>query len=220
MHGWCGDHRNWAPFAAQALSRGWSWQSPDRGYGPCQVLAPAWPGEGRRVLVAHSLGPHLLPAELLEQADAVVLLASFGRFVPHGPGGRRLRAALAGMARELQGARPEAMLQTFLEEAAAPQDISQLPSTILEAPLTTAGRQRLQQDLASLEATTGLPAGFPSHGPSLLVEAELDRIVLPEARQQLGLALPEADRIELAGCGHALLAEDLVDRVIGWIEEL
>ncbi|MFQ6539813.1 MULTISPECIES: alpha/beta fold hydrolase [Aphanothece] len=220
MHGWCGDHRSWAPFEAQARERGWGWQSPDRGYGPCPPLAPAWPAQGRRVVLAHSLGPHLLPAELLHQAEAVVLLASFGRFVPLGPGGRRLRAALAGMARELQGPNPEAMLHAFLEKAAEPQPISRLPATILEAPLTAAGRQRLLEDLARLEATSGLPCGFPSQAPCLIVEAERDQIVLPQARQLLREALPEADRLELRGIGHCLLADSLVDQVIGWIEQL
>jgi pimeloyl-[acyl-carrier protein] methyl ester esterase len=220
MHGWCGDHRNWAPFEAGARQRGWSWQSADRGYGPCPPLAPAWPGAGQRVVIAHSLGPHLLAPELLSQAEAVVLLASFGRFLPPGSGGRRLRAALAGMTRELEGASAETMLQAFLEEACAPQAVSQLPTTILEAPLTAAGRQRLQTDLACLQATRGLPKGFPCRVPCLIVEAELDRIVLPEARQQLRQALPQADRITLAGCGHALIAEGLLDQVIGWIEQL
>lgn len=220
MHGWGGDHRGWEPMAARARARGWSWQSPDRGYGHCPAVVPLWPGEGRRVLLAHSLGPHLIPIDVLRQAGAVVLLASFGRFVPEGPGGRRLRTALAGMARDLEGEAAERMLRRFLETAAAPQSFSQMPPTLLEAPLTATGRRRLQQDLARLAATDGLPDGFPSGAPCLIVEAGDDRIVVPEARQLLREALPRAERITLSGIGHALLEPSWIDQVFRWIEQL
>ena len=48
-------------------------------------------------MIAHSLGLHLLPATVLAQADAVVLLASFSAFVPQGRAGRAVAAALKGM---------------------------------------------------------------------------------------------------------------------------
>ena len=89
MHGWAGDQRAWEPWRQAAASRGWSLHTGERGYGRQTPHAPSWPGEGGAVLV-HSLGLHLLPSELWSQARAVVLLASFGTFVPPGPGGRRI----------------------------------------------------------------------------------------------------------------------------------
>ena len=89
MHGWAGDSHGWAPWHQACQARGWSWQSGDRGYGSLSQAEPHWNEEPpkasqRRVVIAHSMGVHLLPAEVLSQADAVVLLASFGRFIPEG----------------------------------------------------------------------------------------------------------------------------------------
>ena len=223
MHGWAGDARGWGPFQAAWTSRGWLWQCGDRGYGTHPPQSVAWLESGpRRVVIAHSLGLHLLPTALLEQAEAVVLLASFGRFVPEGNGGRRLRSAMAIMTNQLGGtlAEAEAMLHTFLERAAAPQSPSLLPPGINAAPLGEAGRQRLTEDLALLASTAGLPPSFPAHAKVLIVEGGEDQIVLPEARQLLRAALPAADTLVLAGIGHCLLSPALVPLVCSWIESL
>jgi pimeloyl-[acyl-carrier protein] methyl ester esterase len=129
MHGWAGDAQGWEPFHSTWSARGWAWQCGERGYGGQAPRPVAWQsGQGLKLVIAHSLGPHLLPAAVLAQADAVVLVASFGRFVPEGPGGRRLRSAMAAMASQLAGAEASTMLQTFMERAAAPQPASrQLP---------------------------------------------------------------------------------------------
>lgn len=221
MHGWAGDSRGWEPFAAAAERQGWHWQAPDRGYGPCPVHPAQWqPGTSRRVLIAHSLGPQLLPSELLAAADAVVLLASFGRFVPPGRAGRRLHAALAGMAEALRGPEAEAMLRKFLSEAAAPQPISQLPATIIDQPLTDAARRQLLADLELLAATTALPAALPTAIPCLIVEAGADRIVVPEARALLRQECPYAELILYPEAGHCLLGTPVVRQVMGWIAGL
>jgi pimeloyl-[acyl-carrier protein] methyl ester esterase len=221
MHGWAGDSRGWQPFAAAGASRGWHWQAPDRGYGPCPVQLPQWqPGAGRRVLIAHSLGPQLLPPELLAQAEAVVLLASFGQFVPPGRAGRRLGTALAGMAQALRGPEPEAMLRQFLSEAAAPQPLSQLPTTIIDQPLTEAARGQLLADLELLAATTALPAALPAVIPCLIVEAGADRIVVSEARALLRRERPHAEVIHYPEAGHCLLGTPVVREVMEWIAGL
>ncbi|MCP9942882.1 alpha/beta hydrolase [Cyanobium sp. ATX 6E8] len=221
MHGWAGDAQGWEPFQAAWQQRSWGWQCGERGYGQQPPKAVAWQqGAGPRVLIAHSLGPHLVPPAVLEQADAVVLLASFGRFVPEGPAGRRLRAAVAAMAEQLASAQAGAMLESFLERAAAPQPVNLLPPGITAAPLTEAGRQRLAQDLALLAATAGLPPAFPARARVLIVEGGADQIVVPEARALLRDALPTADRLSLAGVGHCLLSPALMPLVCRWIEAL
>lgn len=221
MHGWAGDGRGWEPFAVAARERGWLWQAPDRGYGPCPPQPAQWqPQASRRVLLAHSLGPHLLPPEALAAADAVVLLASFGRFVPPGPGGRRLSTALTGMAEALVGPAPETMLWAFLTEAAAPVPVSELPVTILDAPLAPEGRQRLRDDLELLEQGSGLPAALPAAIPCLIVEAGADRIVVPEARELLRRERPEASVIHYPEAGHCLLGTPVVRDLLAWIDSL
>lgn len=223
MHGWAGDARGWGSFELAWQARGWRWQCGERGYGIRPPQPVDWrPQPGPRVLVAHSLGPHLLPAAVLEQADALVLLASFGRFVPEGREGRRLQTALAAMAAQLADTENAAaeMLQTFLERAAAPQPASLLPPSPAAAPLPLQGRRRLLEDLELLGSRTGLPPGYPIQVPTLIVEAAADQIVVPEARRLLREALPGADRIELAGIGHGLLSPALVPLVCGWLEAL
>jgi pimeloyl-[acyl-carrier protein] methyl ester esterase len=221
MHGWAGDSRGWQPFAAAAAARGWRWAMPDRGYGPVPARQVDWdPQARRRVVIGHSLGPHLLPAALLQQADAVVLLASFGRFLPDGREGRRLQAALAGMGEALRGDQAETMLRAFLAEAAAPEPPSALPNSILDGPLGQEGRQRLRADLALLERCSCLPQALATPIPCLIVEAGADRIVVPEARAQLRQERPDARVIHYAHAGHCLLQTPVLADVIAWIASL
>ena len=221
MHGWAGDSQGWDAFQAAWQRRGWCWQCGERGYGQRPSEAVGWHQDGGlKVVIAHSLGPHLLPAAVLAQADAVVLLASFGAFVPGGASGRRLRSAMAAMAKQLTGAEASTMLQTFMERAAAPQPTSLLPPGITSAPLDASGRKRLGKDLTLLAATTGLPPGFPVQARVLIVEGGEDQIVNPQARQQLRSLLPAADTLVLAGVGHCLISPALVPTVCGWIEGL
>ena len=221
MHGWAGDSRGWEPFAAAAGRRGWLWQAPDRGYGPCLPAAPQWqPQASRRLLLAHSLGPYLLPAAVLAAADAVVLLASFGRFLPPAREGRRLAAALAGLGEALGGPQPEAMLRAFLAKAAAPQPVSQLPVTIVDEPLGPEGRQRLREDLQLLATRQALPEALPTGLPCLIVEAGADRIVVPEARELLRLERPAAGLVHYPRAGHCLLGTPVVQELMAWIDSL
>ena len=100
MHGWAGQAGAWSHWRQRFEDGGARWSSADRGYGGGEAVAPAWPpGTGRNLLIVHSLGLHLLPAAVLAQADAVVLLGSFSAFVPQGRSGRAVAAALKGCRR-------------------------------------------------------------------------------------------------------------------------
>lgn len=220
MHGWAGDQRGWQPFAEAATARGWQWSSGERGYGDLPPAMPGWRARARRVLVVHSLGLHLLPQALLAEAEAVVLLASFARFVPEGGAGRRLQAALAGMEQALGGDGAAVMLQRFFVQAADPVAVDPANLGIGERPLPAEGRRRLLGDLRLLGGTRGLPEGFPTGARLLIVEAGRDRIVLPEARRLLRQALPHADRLHLAGAGHCLLDTGLPAMLGAWLSQL
>lgn len=221
MHGWCGDRHSWDAWLPAWQARGWHWCCGERGYGGLEPLQPRWRDpQARKVVIAHSLGPHLLPAAVLNQADAVILLASFGRFVPEGRAGRAVQAALAGMARELWGAEPGAMLRQFLHLAAAPASPELLQSTPLQGELSAAGLQRLGDDLDLITASTDLPQGFPAQARVLLVQAGADQIVVPETRLALELCLPDADVLRLARAGHALIGMPVLPLVTAWIEQL
>jgi pimeloyl-[acyl-carrier protein] methyl ester esterase len=226
MHGWAGTAASWKPWQLAAEARGWRWRSGERGYGSAPPSWPAWDAAGLRVLVSHSMGVHLLPSELLAAAERVVLLAGFGRFVPPGRDGRPVRAALAAMGAALAegpdpietAQRAQALLRTFLAEAAAPDPPGALPCGPADQPVGPVARQLLRHDLALLEASTDLPAAFPDQVPVLLVEAGEDRIVGPAVRELLRQRLPAAERILLPSAGHAFLSSPPQAAVLQWVE--
>ena len=222
MHGWGRDARTWEPWQRATASLGWRWQTGERGYGRFSPRVPEWPEHTsgtRRLVIGRSLGPHMVPADVFRKADTVVLLVSFAAFVPPGREGRRTRAALAGMAACLEDeTRARAMLEVFTARVAEPQSPDLLPPGPLDGSLSEDNRLRLREDLDLLARCDGLPSGFPRGARVLIVEAEEDRIVEPEARALLREALPEADVIALPGVGHALLSDDVIDRVVEWVE--
>jgi pimeloyl-[acyl-carrier protein] methyl ester esterase len=110
------------------------------------------------------------------------------------------------------------MLEVFTARVAEPQSPDLLPPGPLDGSLSEDNRSRLREDLDLLARCDGLPSGFPRGARVLIVEAEEDRIVEPEARALLREALPEADLITLPGVGHALLAGEVIDRVVEWVE--
>jgi len=222
MHGWGRDSRTWQPWRRTTEPLGWRWQTGERGYGQLPPRVPTWQessGGSPRMVIARSLGPHLLPAEVLQQADMVVLLASFATFAAPGREGRRTRAALAGMAACLEDeARARIMLEAFTEKMAAPQSVESLPPGPLDGPLNADNRSRLRDDLELLGRCDGLPAGFPRGARVLILEAGDDRIVEPEARKSLREALQDAEVITLTGSGHALLAGNTIGLVTEWVK--
>ncbi|WP_216905999.1 alpha/beta fold hydrolase [Synechococcus sp. CCY 0621] len=228
MHGWAGDGANWNAWQEVSAPFGWRWACGERGYGCRTPLNPGWDGAGQRVVIGHSMGPHLLDAAVLAGADAVVLLAGFGRFVPSGAEGRRVRAALAAMAAQLAegpseaeaALRAQTLLRRFLAEAASPDPPELLPPGPADQPVGAAGRERLRHDLALLERSKGLPAGFPTDARVLIVEAEADRIVVPQTRALLRQALPQADLVSLPGAGHCLLDSPVMAPVLEWLQSL
>jgi len=218
LHGWAGDQRSWAPWAVLAEQRGWRFSCAERGYGHLPPQMPIWQADAqRRVVIGHSLGPHLLPAELWQQATAAVLLASFAAFIPPGREGRPVAAALRGMAARLAAGEATALLHDFQRQVAAPFPPERLPPGPLDQGISAAGAQRLATDLELLACTRGLPAGLPPGIPVLLVEAADDQIVSAASRALLRQALPEARLLTLPVAGHALLGNDLPAAVLQWI---
>ncbi|MFM7361346.1 MAG: alpha/beta fold hydrolase [Cyanobium sp.] len=225
MHGWAGDGSGWEPWRQATAGRPWSWNCGERGYGGRPPAQPRWQGKGKRVLIGHSMGPHLLPPELIAEAEAVVLLASFGRFVPPGREGRSMTAALAAMATALADGpeeasareRVRALLTTFLATAASPDPASLLPPGPADPPIGPAERALLRDDLALLGRCQGLPPGFPAGRPVLIVEAGADAIVPPSMRAALRESLPDATVLPFPQAGHALLSAPLIPPVLEWI---
>ena len=230
MHGWSGDSHSWVSWIRHFKHHHWSWQSGERGYGQRQEHMPFWQDDPdpielqRRVVIAHSLGPHLLPDAVLAQATDVVLLASFSRFVPEGPKGRALKTGLKSMRRCLGSDAEAEMLTTFLRRAAAPSPPDGLPRGPIQEGLSIEGRQRLSDDLDRLIESAELPVGLQETTRVLVIEAAQDAIVVPAARQELLDALQTrlqhpAEHWCLSGSGHALLVPDLLIRIQRWLDQ-
>jgi len=222
MHGWAGDSRCWKPWIKATNHLGWHWQCGERGYGEISPRAPAWPDdiatEALRVVIGHSLGPHLIPKDVWQTANAAVLLASFGTFVPPTRAARRVRMALDGMAVKL-GNESDAkeMLNKFLTNVAHPESPEFLPAGPEGGALNLG---RLRDDLEILRTCQGLPPGIPSGARVLIVEAGADRIVDAEAQAMLRAALPNAEFKRLPDAGHALLQTGIVSQVADWVQSL
>ena len=230
MHGWSGDSHAWVSWIRHFKHHDWVWQSGERGYGKRQVHMPIWKNDQdpkeqqRRVVIAHSLGQHLLPDAVFATATDVVLLASFSRFVPQGPKGRALNTGLKSMRRCLGSDAEAEMLTTFLKRAAAPSSPDGLPRGPIQEGLSNEGRQRLTDDLDRLIASAALPPGLQATTRVLLVEAEQDAIVVPAARQELRDAVQTrlqhpAEHWFMPGSGHALLVPDLLMRIQRWLDQ-
>ena len=220
VHGWAGDSRAWQPWAELAESRGWRFSAAERGYGNLPPEQPSWdPQAQQRVVIGHSMGPHLLPAAVWQQATTAVWLASFAAFVPPGRQGRSIRTALQAMGQRIASDDTTALLEDFFREAAAPFPPSALPLGPLEHGITASGGARLLEDLKQLENTAGLPPGYPNGARALIVEAADDRIVHPASRAALREQLPLAERWSLEPAGHCLLDPTLAARVLDWITD-
>ena len=230
MHGWGEDSHSWVPWIRHFKPHCWSWQSGERGYGNRQEHMPFWQDDQdplelqRRVVIAHSLGPHLLPDAVFTKATDVVLLASFSRFVPQGPKGRALKTGLKSMRRCLDSEAEAEMLTTFLKRAAAPSPPERLPRGPIHEGLSREGRERLTDDLDRLIASAELPLGLRATTRVLVVEAELDAIVVPAAKQELRDAVQTrlehpADHWCMPSSGHALMVPDLLMRIQRWLDQ-
>lgn len=231
MHGWSGDGGSWHAWERHFSRHGWSWCNGERGYGDRTPVIPTWrttePKKTKpcRAVIAHSLGPHLIGPDVLSEATEIVLLASFGRFVPEGPQGRALRTGLKGMRKAIGSAEETAMLRTFLQRAAQPDSADGLPPGPVQKGLSTEGRERLANDLDRLIATRGLPEGLPSSARVLVVDAKEDAIVSPAASRDQLIALEghleqPPEHWHLRSTGHALLVPDLLRRVQQWLDRV
>ena len=222
VHGWAGDATVWRTWQRRFEQQGWHWQSFERGYGTQEPQRPSWsqPTRGKRVVVAHSLGLHLIPSAVLSAAGAVVSLACFSRFVPDGPAGRSLRTGLKGMESKLGTPEETGMLRTFLERCALPHPITALPAHPLLQGLAPSGRERLQQDLVLLRHCRQLPADWPEQAAVLVVQGEQDAIVCDQSRKALLQDLPagRVQRVSRPDDGHALVTPAVLGRVQNWLE--
>ncbi len=227
IHGWAFDSHTWKLWDQLFTSRGWIWKSFERGYGGLCQSNPHWHENSsseqtqQRLLIGHSLGPHLVESTTLSKATHVVLLASFSSFIPKSNRSRVLLHGLKSMQKKLGTSEEKKMLRAFYEKAYAPLSPNSFSSKSLLNGISKQGRDLLFDDLNLLINSKEVPAGFPVKAKVLIVEDTQDSILLPEARKSLKEDLQKILKSQpnhwiLNGSGHALSDPSLIQRVEDW----
>ena len=181
---WCWDR--WR----DALPAGFALHCPDRGYfGPAVVVA-AQP----RIVLAHSLGLHLLSPQLCA-AELIVVISGFRSF--HSACARQARRSrrtveqmLARLERE-----PAALLADFYARCSAPPD-SRWPEAI--------DIGSLRRDLQLLQESVLELTAIPAAAQVLILHGSRDRVVPVERAEELCELLPNSELAIVAEAGHAL----------------
>ena len=229
MHGWGGEQYIWRKWLNYFSQHGWVCQSGERGYGGVKPIQPKWEATHlndcieNRVIIAHSLGIHLLSRDVLVKATKIVLFSSFGRFIPEGKQGRIIRASLQGMKQSLGSLNENKMLNTFLKKASAPEAISEPLPIIFSKGLSAEGRSRMGVDLQLLFQTEGIPSDIDPSSKVLVIEGGNDEIIVPETRANLVKDLNK-HLLEMPThwlfpkLGHSLVNNIPMKEVKDWIE--
>jgi len=182
---WCWDR--WR----DGLPAGFALHCPDQGY-----FGPAMAVEVRpRIVLAHSLGLHLLSPQLWAGAELIVVLSGFRSF--HSACDRQARRSrrtveqmLARLARE-----PAALLADFYARCGAPPD-SRWPESI--------DADGLRRDLQLLQESVLELSAIPAAAQVLILHGSRDRVVPVERAEELRELLPNSALAIVAEAGHAL----------------
>jgi len=217
VHGWGSDQHCWQTWQEPCKKRGWLLDCFERGYGENKEHIPQWNSNYKHALVVNSLGLHLTPNNILANAEAVVLLASFGKFIPEGSGGRALEIAIKGMAQKIKMDKLKELFIEFREKVAAPQPVDHLPAGVEDQKISEIGKMKLLKDLDLLAKCQGIPKSFPHNSAVLIIEAEEDQIVLEASKAEMRKDLNKAEIIKLDGIGHGLLMPALAEMVLDWL---
>jgi pimeloyl-[acyl-carrier protein] methyl ester esterase len=72
VHGWAGHAEQWTYWRRLMEQRQWPMQVMERGYGNNTPTRPSWTDKaGPRVVIAHSLGLHFLPAATPSRSNSL-----------------------------------------------------------------------------------------------------------------------------------------------------
>ncbi len=181
---WCWDR--WR----DVLPSNFALHCPDRGYFGPAVAVAARP----RIVLAHSLGLHLLSPQLCA-AELVVVISGFRSF--HSACARQARRSrrtveqmLARLERE-----PAALLTDFYARCGAPSD--NCWSGTIDADGLHRDLQLLQESVLELSA-------IPAAAQVLILHGSRDRVVPVERAEELRALLPNSALAIVAEAGHAL----------------
>ena len=190
QHGWGFGAWCWGRWR-DVLPAGFALHCPDRGYFGSAVTVAVRP----RIVLAHSLGLHLLSPQLWAAAELIVIISGFRSF--HSPCDRQARRSrrtveqmLARLERE-----PAALLADFYARCGAPSE-GHWPE-VVDADGLRRDLQLLQESVLELSA-------IPAAAQILILHGSRDRVVPVERAEELREMLPNSALAIVAEAGHAL----------------
>ena len=190
QHGWGFGAWCWNRWR-EVLPANFALHCPDRGYFGPALAVEVQP----RIVVAHSLGLHLLSPQLYAAAELIVVINGFRSF--HSACARQARRSrrtvdqmLARLERE-----PTALLADFYARCDAPSE-NHWPE-----PIDIDG---LRRDLQLLQESVLELSAIPATAQVLILHGSRDRVVPVERAEELHELLPNSTLAIVAEAGHAL----------------
>ena len=159
----------------------------------------------------------------MQEATDIVLINSFGTFIPNNKESRPIKTALIGMQRSLGTSQEKKMLKNFLAKSFDPHPLKSITQRHLTIDLSDSGRKSLQRDLELLISTCSLPSGFPPAAKVLKITSDKDSIVSPSVTNLLSKDLRKCLKIQptfwnISGEGHSISTPELIQDIRHWLE--
>lgn len=206
QHGWGFDSsawEGWITHLQQSPDVETTVQIADRGYFGKEnpVLGFAVP-DAAHIVVAHSLGIHLLPPQVVSQASLVVAIGAFLSFHSGDPLSQRRSKRTLRLMRERLDNEPMAVLDDFFGNCYKP-----LATRQLLVHKRTPGRlavRRLVEDLDTLNNAELDASLLSKAGQVLILHGTEDHVVPAAQAHELNMTVPASHLIMFEGAGHAL----------------
>jgi|LakMenEpi03Aug12_release.lakeMendotaPanAssembly.Ray.scaffolds.fasta_scaffold729629_1 pimeloyl-[acyl-carrier protein] methyl ester esterase len=204
QHGWAFDRscwRGWLPHLKENADWELHIQTPDRGYfGEAREVLPFTADESIKVVVAHSLGLHLLPEEVLSKAHLLVLAGSFAHFHDGEPlQQKRSRRTINMMLNKLSES-PLDVISEFYSNCYHPLLTSQM---LLMRDIKTVNSEVLIKDLELLNSNR-FDTSLIEKQKVLFVHGNEDIIVPLAHSQEISKSLKNSSLVVFEGAGHSL----------------
>lgn len=205
QHGWAFDKtcwRAWLPHLRENQDCEISIQTPDRGYfGDAKPVFEFENTNSIKVVVAHSLGLHLLPLNVLQAADLLVLSASFSHFhIGSALEQKRSRKTINLMLHRLLDD-PMGVLNEFYSNCYHPLLTSH---TLLMRNIQKLDLELLTEDLKLLNSNTFDLKSLSRDTEIMLVHGTDDIIVPISHSHQMSEQMDKSSVTLFEGAGHSL----------------
>lgn len=197
VHGWGFDADCWQPLR-KVLDNQAEVQTWDRGYFGNAKRPLFQHEESNKLLLLHSFGLHLVPEELLYDANLIAIFGGFLQFHPSIPQFRkRSRFILQRMMEELQS-HPEHVLTKFRRNCFKPEPFEDRTYDQIDVDLLIADLDRLNNDTFDIER---LKMG----AKICILHGSADNIIPKRKGRELFQKLgQQANYLEVKSAGHGL----------------